>query len=75
MKGLDPEKLAADLRKAPGYVPIPDYAYDCHTITGKRMGKTKADFFREGRGAEPVHSGIVRRPDRKLVSGAVRCLR
>jgi len=47
MKGLDPEKLAADLRKAPKYVPIPDYAYDCHTLKGKKMGKTKADFFRE----------------------------
>jgi len=31
MNGLDPEKLAADLRKAPKYVPIPDYAYDCHS--------------------------------------------
>jgi hypothetical protein len=25
-KGIDPEKLAAELRKAPKYVPIPGYA-------------------------------------------------
>jgi hypothetical protein len=27
--------------------PIPDYAYDCHTMAGKRSGKTKRDFFVE----------------------------
>ena len=26
---------------------VPDYAFDCHTLKGKRGGKTKADFFRE----------------------------
>ena len=26
---------------------IPDYVYDCHTLKGKRLGKTKADFFLE----------------------------
>jgi replication-associated recombination protein RarA len=26
---------------------IPLYAFDCHTAKGKRMGKTKAEFFRE----------------------------
>lgn len=26
---------------------IPDYVYDCHTLKGKRMGKTKKDFFKE----------------------------
>lgn len=26
---------------------IPEYVYDVHTLKGKRMGKTKADFFRE----------------------------
>jgi hypothetical protein len=26
---------------------VPDYAFDCHTLKGKRKGKTKADFFRE----------------------------
>ena len=23
-----------------------DYAFDCHTQKGRRMGKTKAEFFR-----------------------------
>jgi len=45
--GVDDKILAADLRRAPKYTPIPGYAYDCHTIKGKKMGKTKADFFRE----------------------------
>lgn len=26
---------------------VPDYVYDCHTIEGKKRGKTKEDFFRE----------------------------
>lgn len=26
---------------------IPEYALDCHTMEGKRRGKTKKDFFRE----------------------------
>lgn len=28
-------------------VPIPDYAFDVHTLIGKRHGKTKIDFFIE----------------------------
>ena len=28
-------------------VGVPDYVYDCHTLKGKIVGKTKADFFRE----------------------------
>ena len=44
--GLDPETLAEDLRTAGKYVPIPDYAYDCHTKRGRRWGSTKADFFK-----------------------------
>lgn len=28
-------------------IPIPEYAYDVHTMEGKRRGKTKADFFVE----------------------------
>lgn len=30
---------------------IPEYVYDVHTLKGKRMGKTKADFFREEQAA------------------------
>ena len=26
---------------------IPEYVFDCHTLKGKRAGKTKEDFFRE----------------------------
>lgn len=26
---------------------MPKYVYDCHTIKGRIMGKTKADFFKE----------------------------
>lgn len=28
-------------------IDIPDYAYDIHTIKGKKSGKTKEDFFKE----------------------------
>ena len=44
--GLDPETLAEDLRNADEYVPIPDYAFDCHTKRGRMMGSTQADFFK-----------------------------
>jgi hypothetical protein len=27
--------------------PIPDYALDCHTVAGKRKGKTKDQFFQD----------------------------
>ena len=26
---------------------MPDYVYDCHTLKGRKMGKTKKDFFVE----------------------------
>jgi hypothetical protein len=58
-KGIDAELLAADLRKAPRYVPIPDYAYDCHTQKGRRQGRTKADFFKdEQRALRPWQPGL-----------------
>lgn len=28
-------------------IPIPEYVYDCHTIKGRKRGKTKKDFFVE----------------------------
>jgi len=38
---------------------IPDYAFDCHTLKGKRKGKTKADFFREEqRALKPWQPGL-----------------
>ena len=44
--GLDAETLTDELEQAGEYIPIPDYAYDCHTPQGKKAGKTKADFFK-----------------------------
>ena len=44
--GLDPATLTDELDQAGEYIPIPDYAYDCHTPQGRKMGKTKAEFFR-----------------------------
>ena len=29
------------------YMEVPNYVYDCHTIRGKKMGKTKRQFFVE----------------------------
>ena len=26
---------------------IPEYVYDVHTLKGKKMGKTKRDFFKQ----------------------------
>ena len=46
LASVDADKLAADLLKA-GKEKVPDYAFDCQTLKGKRKGKTKADFFRE----------------------------
>jgi hypothetical protein len=39
--------------------PEPDYAFGCHTLRGKRAGKTKADFFRGEQGAlRPWQPGL-----------------
>ena len=48
---------------SPGYAglrgPEPDYAFGCHTLRGKRAGKTKADFFRGEQGAlRPWQPGL-----------------
>lgn len=47
MIGLTEETIDRELANAPKYVTLPGYVYDVHTIEGKRMGKTKADFFKE----------------------------
>ena len=49
--GLDADKLAADLQKA-GREKIPYYAFDCHTQKGRKMGKSKAEFFRAEQAAK-----------------------
>jgi replication-associated recombination protein RarA len=59
MAGLDPEALAGELRAAEDYLPIPAYAYDCHTREGRKRGKTKKDFFKaEQEALEPFQPGL-----------------
>ncbi|MBE2180197.1 MAG: hypothetical protein IAE97_06965 [Chthoniobacterales bacterium] len=59
MRGVDPDTLADDLRNAPEYVPIPEYAFDCHTRRGKAAGATKAEFFRAEHAAlAPFQPGL-----------------
>ena len=56
--GIDADKLAADLLKA-GKEKVPDYAFDCHTLKGRRKGMIKADFFREEQEAlKPWQPGL-----------------
>lgn len=58
LAGSDADQLAVDLLKA-GKMKVPDYAFDCHTLKGKRSGKTKADFFREEQKAlKPFQPGL-----------------
>ena len=46
-------------RLAPEYVPIPDYAFDCHTRKGKASGATKAQFFSAEHAAlQPFQPGL-----------------
>jgi len=47
MRGMDSDKPADELRSAPEYVPIPEYALDRRTRRGKVVGKTKAEFFKD----------------------------
>ena len=43
---VDAGVLEAELAEARACTePIPDYAFDCHTMQGKRAGKTKEEFF------------------------------
>jgi replication-associated recombination protein RarA len=43
---IDEAKLERALAEArENREPIPEYAFDCHTIVGKRRGKTRTDFF------------------------------
>jgi len=49
----------SNLRCASKREKIPDYAFDCHTQKGRRMGKTKAEFFRDEQAAlEPFQPGL-----------------
>ena len=46
--GLTDEEIADAFKKIrKEKVEIPEYVFDCHTIKGKKRGKTKEDFFKE----------------------------
>lgn len=52
------EAMLEDVRKDP--IAIPEYAYDVHTQTGKKRGKTKAEFFNEEHKAlNPHEPGLL----------------
>lgn len=54
---VDVERWIDDVRRNP--IPIPPYTYDVHTSKGKKMGKTKKDFFRdELRALTPREPGL-----------------
>ena len=63
-RSIDEAQLEADLAAARETTEaIPDYAFDCHTIEGRRQGKTKADFFRdEFRALTPREPGLFDPP-------------
>ncbi|MCR8918377.1 hypothetical protein [Bacteroides sp. ET225] len=46
---VDADRWIEDVRKNP--IPIPVYTFDVHTRKGRKMGRTKEDFFREECGA------------------------
>lgn len=48
-----------EVRNEPEAPKIPDYAFDCHTMKGKRKGKTKKEFFVEEHAAlKPRQLGL-----------------
>ena len=42
---MDVERWINDVRRYP--IPIPPYTYDVHTRKGKKMGRTKKEFFKD----------------------------
>ena len=42
---IDADSFLEEVRKETQ--PIPEYAFDCHTIKGKMAGKTKEQFFKD----------------------------
>ena len=48
--GLDPATLTDELEQAGQYVPIPGYAYDCHTPRGTQGGQDEGRVFPAGAG-------------------------
>ena len=45
--GINPEELLKEIESCTDYIPLPEYVYDVHTMKGKKMGKTKEQFFKE----------------------------
>ena len=46
-KGITDDEIYAFIEDARSEIPlVPEYTFDCHTMRGKRIGKTKQDFFR-----------------------------
>ena len=44
-KDVDVERWINDVRRYP--IPIPPYTFDVHTRKGKKMGRTKKEFFKD----------------------------
>lgn len=47
MAGLTAEELDKEISECTDYVKLPNYVYDVHTLYGKKMGKTKEQFFKD----------------------------
>lgn len=59
MDGLTPEMLDREISECKEYVKLPEYVYDVHTMKGKKMGKTKEQFFKEEYEAlKPKQAGL-----------------
>lgn len=59
MDGLTPEMLDREISECKEYVELPEYVYDVHTMRGKKMGKTKEQFFKEEYEAlKPKQAGL-----------------
>lgn len=59
MDGLTPEMLDRKISECKEYVELPEYVYDVHTMRGKKMGKTKEQFFKEEYEAlKPKQAGL-----------------
>ena len=58
VQGITEQQIQKELDDCEG-MQVPDYAFDCHTIEGKRMGKTKAEFFiSEQNALDPREPGL-----------------
>lgn len=54
---VDPEPWFEDVRRNP--IPIPEYTFDVHTRKGKKMGRTKEQFFKaELEALQPREPGL-----------------